>query len=85
MKPALDEYHDEVVAALRELGDPRLGAAVAKDRGSDLEHLGIRFPALRKRVKQGFSFLGPARERDARSLGPPLADLALRRRALRGP
>ena len=26
------------------------------DRGSALEHLGIRFPALRKRVKQGFSF-----------------------------
>ena len=53
---AFDEYHDEVVAALREIGDPRFGAAVAKDRGSSLEHLGIRFPALRKRVKQGFSF-----------------------------
>jgi 3-methyladenine DNA glycosylase AlkD len=53
---ALDAYHDEVVAALREIGNPRLGAAVAKDRRSSLEHLGIRFPALRKRVKQGFSF-----------------------------
>ncbi len=53
---AADEYHDEVVAALREIGNPRLGAAVAKDRGSSLEHLGIRFPALRKRVKEGFSF-----------------------------
>jgi 3-methyladenine DNA glycosylase AlkD len=53
---AFDAYHDEVVAALREIGDPRYGAAVAKDRGSSLEHLGIRFPALRKRVKQGFSF-----------------------------
>jgi 3-methyladenine DNA glycosylase AlkD len=52
----LDEYHDEVVAALREIGNPRLGTAVAKDRGSSLEHLGIRFPALRKRIKEGFSF-----------------------------
>ncbi len=54
--PALDEYHDEIVAALREIGNPRLGAAIAEDRGSSLEHLGIRFPALRKRVKLGFSF-----------------------------
>lgn len=53
---AVDKYHDEVVAALREIGNPRLGAAVAKDRDSLLEHLGIRFPALRKRVKQGFTF-----------------------------
>jgi 3-methyladenine DNA glycosylase AlkD len=44
------------VTALRKLGDPRLGAAVAKDRGSSIEHLGIRFPALRKRVEEGFSF-----------------------------
>jgi 3-methyladenine DNA glycosylase AlkD len=53
---ALDAYHDEVVAALREIGDARFGAAVADDRGSSLEHLGIGFPTLRKRVKQGFSF-----------------------------
>jgi 3-methyladenine DNA glycosylase AlkD len=53
---AFDEYHKEVVAALREIGNPRFGAAVAKDRGSSMEHLGIRFPALRKRVKEGFSF-----------------------------
>ncbi len=59
----VDEYHDEVVAALREIGNPRLGAAVAKDRGSSIEHLGIRFPALRKRVKAGFSFFDlPAEE-----------------------
>ena len=51
-----DAYHDEVVAALRRIGDRRLGAAVAKDRGSSMEHLGIRFPALRRRVKEGFSF-----------------------------
>ena len=54
--PALDEYHDEIVVALREIGNPRLGVAIAEDRGSSLEHLGIRFPALRKRVKLGFSF-----------------------------
>jgi 3-methyladenine DNA glycosylase AlkD len=53
---AFDEYHEEVVAALRDIGDPRFGAAVAKDRGSSMEHLGIRFPTLRKRVKEGFSF-----------------------------
>jgi 3-methyladenine DNA glycosylase AlkD len=53
---AFDAYHDEVVAALRDIGDPRFGAAVAKDRGSSMEHLGIRFPVLRKRAKEGFSF-----------------------------
>jgi 3-methyladenine DNA glycosylase AlkD len=53
---ALDGYHDEVVAALHEIGNPRFGAAVAEDRGSSLKHLGIRFPTLRKRVKEGFSF-----------------------------
>lgn len=37
----------------------QLGEAIRKDRGSELEHLGIRFPALRKRVKQGFSFYDP--------------------------
>jgi 3-methyladenine DNA glycosylase AlkD len=53
---AFDAYHEEVVAALREIGNPSYGAAVATDRGSALEHLGIRFPALRRRVKEGFSF-----------------------------
>ncbi len=52
----LDTWHDEVVDALREIGNPRLGARVAKDRGSSMKHLGVRFPALRKRVKEGFSF-----------------------------
>jgi 3-methyladenine DNA glycosylase AlkD len=51
-------YHAEVAAALRAIGDPRLGEAIRRDRGSQLEHLGIRFPELRKRVKQGFSFSG---------------------------
>jgi 3-methyladenine DNA glycosylase AlkD len=41
---------------LREIGNARRGAAIAKDRGSSLEHLGIGFPSLRKRVKEGFSF-----------------------------
>jgi 3-methyladenine DNA glycosylase AlkD len=53
---AFDEYHDEVVAALREVGNPRFGADIAKDRGSSMEHLGLRFPVLRRRVKEGFSF-----------------------------
>ena len=53
---ALDEYSVEVVAALRELGDRRLGTRVAADRRSAMEHLGIRFPVLRARVKEGFSF-----------------------------
>jgi 3-methyladenine DNA glycosylase AlkD len=53
---AVNPYHDEVVGALRKIGDPRRGAAIAKDRGSAMKHLGIGFPALRKRVKKGFSF-----------------------------
>ncbi len=46
--------HTEVVEALRAIGDPVLGEAIRIDRGSQLEHLGIRFPDLRRRVKQGF-------------------------------
>ena len=49
-------HHEEVVEALKAIGDPRYGEAVRADRGSELEHLGIGFPALRKRVKQGFAF-----------------------------
>ncbi len=52
------DHHEEVVAALTAIGNPRLGEAVRRDRGSALQHLGIRFPALRARVKQGFSFSG---------------------------
>jgi hypothetical protein len=48
--------HDEVLAALRAIGNPARGQAVQHDRGSALPHLGIGFPALRARVKQGFSF-----------------------------
>jgi 3-methyladenine DNA glycosylase AlkD len=48
--------HGEVLAALQAIGNPRRGEAVQRDRGSALQHLGIGFPALRARVKQGFSF-----------------------------
>jgi hypothetical protein len=50
------EYHREVVQALIEIGDPIFGKAVQQDRGSGLKHLGIRFPDLRRQVRQGFSF-----------------------------
>lgn len=48
--------HREVAEALIAIGDPAFGAAVQRDRGSQLEHLGITFPNLRRRVRQGFSF-----------------------------
>ncbi len=50
------EYHREVVEALTVSGSPERGKAVQQDRGSQLIHLGITFPELRQRVKQGFSF-----------------------------
>ena len=50
------KYQHEVVEALTAIGNPALGKAVQKDRGSQLQHLGIKFPELRQRVKQGFSF-----------------------------
>ncbi len=49
-------HHDEVVAALVAIGNPPRGEAIRLDRGSALQYLGIGFPALRARVKQGFSF-----------------------------
>jgi len=52
----LQEYHLEVTQALRAIGDPVYGKAVQKDRASQLEHFGITFPNLRRRVRQGFSF-----------------------------
>ncbi len=57
MKPkSQSRYHDEVVEALSAIGNPDLGEGIRKDRGSELEHLGIRSPDLRKRVRQGISF-----------------------------
>jgi 3-methyladenine DNA glycosylase AlkD len=50
------QYHLEVTKALTAIGNPAFGDAVQQDRGSKLKHLGIKFPALRRRVKQGFSF-----------------------------
>jgi 3-methyladenine DNA glycosylase AlkD len=50
------QEHAEVLAALRAIGNPQRGAAIQRDRGSSLVHLGIGFPALRARVKAGFSF-----------------------------
>ena len=55
-KSQFQKYHNEVVEALIAIGDPARGVAIQKDRGSQLKHLGISFPNLRKRVKQGFSF-----------------------------
>lgn len=52
----LQEYHREVVQALTAIGNPTFGKAVKQDRGSQLKHLGIKFPDLRRRVRQGFSF-----------------------------
>jgi 3-methyladenine DNA glycosylase AlkD len=52
----LQEYHLEVAQALTALGNPAFGQAVRQDRGSQLEHLGLTFPNLRRRVRQGFSF-----------------------------
>jgi len=52
------EYYHEVVRELTAIGNPTFGKAVQKDRGSQLKHLGIKFPDLRRRVKQGFSFYG---------------------------
>ncbi len=50
------EYHHEVVEALTAIGNPTFGEAVKKDRGSKLKYLGIKFPDLRQRVRQSFSF-----------------------------
>jgi 3-methyladenine DNA glycosylase AlkD len=50
------KYDLEVAKALTAIGNPAFGKAVQQDRGSKLKHLGIKFPALRRRVKQGFSF-----------------------------
>ncbi len=52
----IQTYHFEIVQALKAMGNPALGKAIQQDRGSQLEHLGIRFPDLRRRVKKGFSF-----------------------------
>jgi 3-methyladenine DNA glycosylase AlkD len=52
------KYHSEVLEALTAMGRPVFGKAIQQDRGSRLEYLGISFPELRQRVRQGFSFYG---------------------------
>jgi 3-methyladenine DNA glycosylase AlkD len=49
-------YHREVAEALTAIGNPAYGQAIQQDRGSQLKHLGITFPDLRRRVRHGFSF-----------------------------
>lgn len=51
-----DSYLDEVLNALRAIGNPRLGLHTPKDRRSELKYCGVRVPNRRKRVQQGFSF-----------------------------
>jgi 3-methyladenine DNA glycosylase AlkD len=53
---SFEHYHREVADALRDIGKPALGQAIQRDRGSQLPHLGISFPDLRRRVRAGFSF-----------------------------
>jgi 3-methyladenine DNA glycosylase AlkD len=52
----LDTYHEEVADALLAIGSPPYGRAIQEDRGSQLAHMGISFPDLRRRVREGFSF-----------------------------
>lgn len=52
----IKKYHLEVTKALTAISNPAFGKTIQLDRGSKLKHLGIKFPELRWRVKQGFSF-----------------------------
>jgi hypothetical protein len=54
------DYHDEVAHALIAIGDPELGEAIRKDRGSQLVHFGIRFPELRPTGRARLLVLRPA-------------------------
>jgi 3-methyladenine DNA glycosylase AlkD len=49
-------YHEEVVEALEAAGHPLLGLHIARERGSQLEYAGLRYPERRKIVADGFSF-----------------------------
>jgi 3-methyladenine DNA glycosylase AlkD len=59
----LSHWQAEVEGALRAIGNPRYGEAVRADRRSELEYLGVGFPEVRGRVKQGFSFYREPPER----------------------
>ena len=50
------KIHTEVLSALHEIGSPTLAAKMGPYRVSQLEYCGVRVPARRARVKQGFSF-----------------------------
>ena len=52
------ECHAEVLDALLALGSPSFGRHMARERGSAMKYVGIRVPALRRRVREGFSFYG---------------------------
>ena len=56
MPDSTPAYHDEVVAAFSAQGNPRYGAAIAADRRSALQYLGVGTPETRAIVKRGFSF-----------------------------
>jgi hypothetical protein len=50
------KIHKEILDRLSSVENRPLGRAIAKDRRSALEYLGVRAPELRKIVKRGFSF-----------------------------
>ena len=47
------ECHAEVLDALQALGRPSFGRHMAQERGSAMKYVGIRVPALRRRVREG--------------------------------
>ncbi len=62
---SIAEYHDEVIAALiaasphpDDAARRAFGDAIRRDRGSELEYVGLPFPDRRRAVHRGFSFDG---------------------------
>jgi 3-methyladenine DNA glycosylase AlkD len=47
---------EEVETELHAIGNARYGVAIAADRRSRLQYFGVSLPALRRRVRAGFSF-----------------------------
>lgn len=52
----VSDYHQEVVDALTAVSQPEIAEAIRQDRGSQMQFLGVRTPALRAVLKKGFSF-----------------------------
>lgn len=50
------QYHEEVCAALRALGEPERVREAQNDKKSGLEFLAVRVPAIEQVVRRGFSF-----------------------------